>query len=79
MIFKLLLLAGLILVVLFAFKTFDKAKKAKLRGGGAKPDLDDGRGGAEKIDAEDMIECPVCSEYVAPNSAASCGRDDCPY
>ena len=79
MIFKLLILAGLILAVLFAFKAFDKAKKAKLRGGGTKPDLDDGRDGAEKIDAEDMIECPVCSEYVAANSAASCGRDDCPY
>ena len=79
MIFKLLVLAGLILAVLFAFKAFEKARKAKLRGGGAKPDLDDGRGGADKIDAEDMIECPMCGEYVAANSATSCGRDDCPY
>jgi len=79
MIFKLLLLGGLILVVLFAFKAFEKAKKAKLKGGGAKPDIDDSRDGAVKIDAEDMTECPVCGEYVAANSAASCGRDDCPY
>ena len=67
------------MAVLFAFKAFDKAKKAKLKRGGIKPDLNDGRGGAEKIDAEDMVECPVCGEYVAANSAASCGRDDCPY
>ena len=79
MIFKLLLLGGRSLAVLFAFKAFDKAKKAKLRAGHTKPDLNDDRGGAEKIDAEDMIECPACGEYVAANSAASCGRDDCPY
>ena len=79
MIFKLLLLGGLILVVLFAFKAFEKAKSAKLKGGGAKPNLDDDREGTGKIDAEDMTECSVCGEYVAADNTSSCGRENCPY
>jgi len=30
-------------------------------------------------DAEDMVACTVCGAYVAPASANSCGRADCPY
>ncbi len=78
MIFKLLILVGLIMVVLFAFKAFEKAKKAKLKGGGGQPNVDRSDTAGE-IDAEDMVQCSVCGEYVAASGAESCGRDDCPY
>jgi hypothetical protein len=29
--------------------------------------------------AEDLAPCPVCGAYVAPGTAKSCGRADCPY
>ncbi len=30
-------------------------------------------------DAVDMVQCPVCGDYVPARGATSCGRDDCPY
>ena len=34
---------------------------------------------ARSASAEDMEKCPECGAYVAPRSAASCGRTGCPY
>ena len=77
MIFKLLVLAGLIIAVLFAFKAFEKARKAKLKRGGGQANVNKSESAGE-IEAEDMVECSVCGEFVATNGAEPCGRDDCP-
>lgn len=29
--------------------------------------------------AQDLVACPQCGTYVAPNSGKSCGRARCPY
>ncbi len=31
------------------------------------------------IDAEDMVKCPVCGDFVPALGPLSCGRPDCPY
>ncbi|MGB0682005.1 MAG: hypothetical protein ACPGOV_04835 [Magnetovibrionaceae bacterium] len=28
---------------------------------------------------EEMVKCPVCSDYVPQSAARNCGRVDCPY
>ena len=39
-----------------------------------------GRGdGARNLPAEDLIKCDSCGAYVPAQSAASCGRADCPW
>jgi hypothetical protein len=32
-----------------------------------------------KEEATSFVACRVCGTYVAPGSAKSCGREDCPY
>jgi ribosomal protein L32 len=32
----------------------------------------------QRIEAEDLVKCHVCGDYVAPRSASGCGRADCP-
>ncbi|MGQ9365565.1 hypothetical protein [Azospirillum sp. ST 5-10] len=87
---KLLLL---VLVVVFAFfgwrwlKRVEAVGRERLRERGERP-APQGRGGAATASArggragetaEDMEKCPECGAYVAPRSAASCGRPGCPY
>ena len=31
------------------------------------------------INAEDMVACPTCGDYVPARNPTHCGRDDCPY
>ena len=34
---------------------------------------------AQSVEAEDMVECPVCRTYVAAKGARACGKPGCPY
>jgi uncharacterized protein len=68
---KLLLTALVIGVVWYGFKAFSN------RGPRVGRDTDDDPDA--RIDAEDMVACPVCGNYVAGSKATSCGRGDCPY
>lgn len=89
---KLLVLAGVILVVWYGFKLvgrLDSARKAeaKLRRqpkDGRKTPRDEPAKPAPSEDpaalqAEEMTQCPACRAYVAAGSAKNCGRADCPY
>jgi len=31
------------------------------------------------MDAQEMVKCPACGDYVPAHGARHCGRDDCPY
>ena len=31
------------------------------------------------VEAQDMVPCPVCGDYVAAGVAVDCQRADCPY
>ena len=33
----------------------------------------------QAMEAEDMVECPVCRTYVAAKGARACGKSGCPY
>jgi hypothetical protein len=78
---KLVVLVIVILAVWYGFKyvgrveevrqTLKRARDAAQRGSS--------RGGAAKIEAEDMIKCRACDAYVAARGAAKCGRGDCPW
>ncbi len=92
---KLLVLAGIIAAVWYAFKfvgRLEESRRAeeKLRGGG-KPDGFAGglknwaarkRGrdrGPGPGEPEDMVQCSVCAAYVPARGATSCARAGCPY
>ena len=34
---------------------------------------------ARPVEAEDMVECPVCRTYVAAKGTRTCDRTGCPY
>jgi hypothetical protein len=36
-------------------------------------------GPAAAMEAEEMIKCPACGDYVSASAAVHCGRKDCPY
>ena len=77
---KLLLLALLVGAVWYGFKFFgrlDESRKRvekvarKVAGKAARS--------AEEPAAQDMERCETCGDYVAAESAGSCGREACPY
>ena len=92
---KLLVLAGIIAAVWYAFKfvgRLDQARRAedKLKGGGKSGGFAGGlkdwavrkRGrerGPGPGEPEDMVQCPVCAAYVPARGATTCGRAGCPY
>ncbi|HEV7372651.1 hypothetical protein [Arenibaculum sp.] len=77
---KLLTLALIILVVWYGFKWISRvnrlrAEQARPVGRRAPGAAAPGKGSR----AEEMEKCRVCGVYVAPASAAACGRPDCPF
>jgi uncharacterized protein len=80
---KVLVLAIVISVVWFGFRWFQRWEKeqAARNATGAPRARDQSRGGgdARQLGAEDMVACNVCGAYVAPRSATSCGKANCPY
>ena len=79
MIWKLVMLVALVAAVWFGFRYAERlgaVRQAALRRGGGGAGKASGGAPAE---AENMIECPVCGVYAAPDQAANCGRGDCPY
>ena len=80
---KLVVLAGIVAAVWYGFKFVgrleqarkDAAKTGKTAATGeaaasAKP--------AAPRDAEEMVSCPICGDYVAAQGASACDRTDCP-
>ena len=90
---KLLVLAGVIAAVWYAFKFVGRLQQArdaeaKAASGSKRAGFADhmrdwvsGRkgGGEAGGEAEDLVPCPRCGAYVAARGATSCGRSDCPY
>ncbi len=84
---KLLLLAAILGAVWYGFKFIGRLKDerdtaAKKQGTSAgQPNPWKGRqtASSEVLEAEEMVQCPVCRTYVAAKGAGSCGRSDCPY
>lgn len=80
---KVLLLAIVISVVWFGYRWFQRWEKEQAaRNAAAAPRARDqarGGGDARQLGAEDMVACTVCGAYVAPRSATSCGKANCPY
>jgi uncharacterized protein len=91
---KLLVLAGIIAAVWYAFKfvgRLEESRRAegKLKGGGksgAFGGVKDwatrkrrGDAGPPPGEPEDMVQCSVCGAYVPARGATSCGRGNCPY
>ena len=83
---KIIVLVGIVAAVWYGFKLLTRLQEArktdaKLRQNTAKrPGAARGAARDEApIEAEDMVQCPVCQAYVPARGASSCGRDDCPY
>ncbi len=80
---KLLVLAGIVAAVWYGFKFVGRLEQA--RKDAAKTGKTAASGGAAasansaaQHDAEEMISCPVCGDYVAAQGASACDRTDCP-
>ncbi len=80
---KLLVLAGIVAAVWYGFKFVGRLEQA--RKDAAKTGKTTASGGAAASansaaarDAEEMISCPVCGDYVAAQGASACDRTDCP-
>ena len=75
---KLLVLAAIVAAVWYGFKYVGRMKEvrdaeAKLR--------ESAKGGASPAapKTQEMVQCAVCSAYVAAQGSQNCGREDCPY
>ncbi len=79
---KVLVLAIVISVVWFGFRWFQRWEKEQAARNAAPAPRKNGggtRGEPQQLAAEDMVACTVCGAYVAPRSATSCGKSNCPY
>jgi uncharacterized protein len=78
---KLLVLAAIIGAVWYGFKFMGRIDKQ--RGADAKASLKAGGGRRRAAPPDDgveeMVRCETCGAFVAAASAASCGREDCPF
>ncbi|MDB5411407.1 MAG: hypothetical protein JWL84_6319 [Rhodospirillales bacterium] len=78
---KLLVLALLILAIWYGFKyagRVEQVRQAVKRARAAAAGQQRG-GGAQRLQAEDMVKCRACGTYVAAHGAGKCGRTDCPW
>ncbi len=69
---KLVILAAVVALVWFA-------SRGGSRSAPRQPEAPRQRGAAPRVEAEDMIPCPVCGTYVTSKRPAACDRADCPY
>lgn len=78
---KVLVLAIVISVVWFGFRWFQRWEKEQAARNAAPATRKNASARAEphQLAAEDMVACAVCGAYVAPRSATSCGKANCPY
>jgi len=78
---KLLLLALVFLVVWYGWKYTKRVEQIRRA---LQEEMERRRnaaqgGGARNLPAEDLVKCPSCGAYVPAQSAAACGRADCPW
>ena len=74
---KLLFTIALVVIVWYGFKLvgrIDKKRRAQVKGAKKR-----GPAPSSAPGAEDMVQCTICSTYIAAKGARSCGRSDCPY
>jgi len=69
---KIIVLAGIIAGVWYAFRWLNRIGDRKAEQVGKK--------GREQraAEIEDMVRCPVCDTYIAAGAPKDCGRPDCP-
>lgn len=77
---KLLVLALLVGAVWYGFKFFGRLDESRKRVERvAKKAATKAAQRSTDAEAEDMVRCEACGDYVAAGSASSCGREECPY
>ena len=83
---KLLVLAAVVAIVWYGFKFLGKLQKARaVEAKEHKKATRQTRKGRwrrakdEALEAEVMVQCPVCEAYVPARGTAACDRPDCPY
>ena len=82
---KILFTVAVVIAVWYGFKWVGRVQaqraaenRRRVRGAGRSAPPSAPPGGSEG-GAEDMVACPACGDYVAPGSAITCGRAECPY
>jgi len=81
---KIIVLVAIVAAVWYGFKFLSRMDAARKAEGKVRYAKSKAKGRAKAAapaadEPEDMIQCPVCSAYVAARATNSCGRDDCPY
>ena len=77
---KILFTVAVILIVVYGWKWVGRVQsrrrgEAGKMGGRSSPRPED----SPAIEAEEMVQCPVCGDYVPARRPNRCDRDDCPY
>ena len=79
---KLVVLAAVIAAVWYGFKFVGRLERARKDAAKRGTTASSGGGASSKSaaprDAEEMVSCPVCGDYVAARGASACDRTDCP-
>jgi uncharacterized protein len=79
---KFIVLALLVLAIWYGFKyagRVEQVRQALKRAQAAAERQRGGRGGAQRLQAEDMVKCRICGAYVAAQGVGKCDRPDCPW
>ncbi len=72
---KLLFTVAIVLAVWYGFKLVGRLEQARK----TRAKLDAAPKGGGMATTTELERCAACGAYVAAESAAACGRDDCPY
>ena len=80
---KLMVLAGIVAAVWYGFKFVGRLEQARKDAATAGKTAASGEAAASATsaaprDAEEMVNCPICGDYVAAQGASACDRTDCP-
>jgi len=75
---KILFTVVVVAAVVFGWKWLNRVQA---RGGVSRRVREKAEGSSPPpaVEAVDMIQCPVCGDYVPAKGARSCGRPGCPY
>ncbi len=79
---KLIVLAAVVAAVWYGFKFVGRLERARKDAAKRGTTASSGGGASSKSaaprDAEEMVSCPICGDYVAAQGASACDRTDCP-
>jgi membrane protein implicated in regulation of membrane protease activity len=76
---KILFTAAVIAIVWYGWRWLGRVQARRRQSAAGQARRAAARKNGGEIEAEEMIRCPVCGDYVSAHRAVDCGRPGCPY